>query len=82
MLRFGFAVIVMALAGTAPALATSEQTNQSRAGASTNSQGSQSASEESAGSQYVRSDCDVRRPSCRRWRALAGDRLEKGKGGD
>jgi hypothetical protein len=53
MLRIGFAVIMMALAGTAPALATSEQTNQSREGASTNSQGSQSASEESAGSQYV-----------------------------
>jgi hypothetical protein len=82
MLRVGFAVLVMAIAGTTPALATSEQTNQSRGGASTNSQGSQSSSEESAGSQYVRSECDVRRPSCRRWRALAGDRLEKSKGGD
>jgi hypothetical protein len=82
MLRVGFAVLVMAIAGTAPALATSEQNNQSRRGASTNSQESQAASEESAGSHYVRSDCDVRRPSCRRWRALAGDRLEKTKDGD
>jgi type II secretory pathway pseudopilin PulG len=82
MLRVGLAIIGIALAGTAPALATSEQTDKSRESASTNSQGSQSASEESAGLQYVRSDCDVRRPSCRRWRALAGDRLEKSKGAD
>lgn len=80
--RVGLAILIIALAGTAPALATSEQTSETREGVPINSQGSQSASEESAGLQYVRSDCDVRRPSCRRWRALAGDRLEKSKGAD
>ena len=82
MLRIALAVIVLGLAWTTSAIATSEQNDQSRGGSSTNSQGSTPASAESAGSQYVRSDCDVRRPSCRRWRALAGDRLEKAKDGD
>jgi hypothetical protein len=82
MLRAVLVIIVMALAGTAPALATSEQTNHSRSAASTHSQEPPVASKDSAGSQYVRSDCDVRRPSCRRWRALAGDRLDKTKGED
>ncbi len=82
MRRIGFFVITMGLAWTSPAVATPDQNDAPRGGSSTNSQGSAPASGDSARSQYVRSDCDVRRPSCRRWRALAGDRLEKGKGGD
>lgn len=30
----------------------------------------------------VTDQCDIRRPSCRRWRALANDRLNGERGGD
>lgn len=79
MRRIGFFVVAMGLAWTSPVGATPDQNNAPREGSSTTSQGSTPASGDSAGSQYVRSDCDVRRPSCRRWRALAGERLDRTK---
>ncbi len=67
---------VGALSISGPALATSQTSKdgarQAGEGATTSS-----SSRDDAGPKYVPADCDVRRPSCRKWRALASERLDK-----
>jgi hypothetical protein len=68
--------VMMAVMSPMPALATSSGTVATPDQSQVSVTGAP-ATQAGAGAQYVRAACDVRRPSCRRWRALAGERLEK-----
>jgi hypothetical protein len=78
MRHIALAIFIAGVACSTSAFATSNQDDRQR-DAAVNSQSSGSASEDRAAPEYVQSECDVRRPSCRRWRALADERLDKSK---
>jgi hypothetical protein len=80
MIRAVAAAFALGLAATTAALATAEN----RA-ASDNSGAAQTGSPTQTGTMthnYVRAACDTRRPSCRKWRSLANERIQNEKEGN
>jgi hypothetical protein len=75
MLRATTAALIMGLAWISPALATSDRNDMLEALTVRASTVAEPAG--SAATSYVRAECDVRLPSCRRWWSLATERLER-----
>lgn len=74
---FRAAVVSLALAAVTPAFATADR--RSASNESPPSAASGSGSTGVTTHTYVRGACDTRRPSCRKWRALAHDRIQNAR---
>ena len=80
MIRVAVALFSLGIAAASPALATADRRvapNETNANST-----SGSASTGAANHLYVRAACDTRRPSCRKWRALAHDRIQNARDGN
>lgn len=75
MFRAAIVSLIMGFAGLSPAMATSEHIDMLDALTVRASTIAETAG--SVGVSYVRAECDVRLPSCRRWWSLATERLER-----
>ncbi|MCU0954369.1 MAG: hypothetical protein MUC37_07105 [Hyphomicrobium sp.] len=80
MIRVAAALFSLGIAAASPALATADRRAASN---ETNANSSSASGSAGAGNHlYVRSACDTRRPSCRKWRALAHDRIQNARDGN
>jgi hypothetical protein len=80
MIRSVAAAFALSLAATTAAHATTESRAESGNGAATQSGGG--AQSGAMNHTYVRAACDTRRPSCRKWRSLAHERIQNEKDGN
>jgi len=80
MIRSVAAAFALSLAATTAAHATA--VNRAKPDKSAAAQSDSAAPSGTVPHTYVRSDCDTRRPSCRKWRSLAHDRIQNDKDGN
>jgi hypothetical protein len=80
MIRVAAALFSLGIAAASPALATTDRRSPPN---ETNANSSNASSSTGATNElYVRAACDTRRPSCRKWRALAHDRIQNARDGN
>jgi hypothetical protein len=80
MIRAVAVAFALGLAAATAAHATAVNRPKPETSAATNSDSA--AQSGTAAHTYVRSECDTRRPSCRKWRSLAHDRIQNDKDGN
>ncbi len=80
MIRAVAVAFALGLAATTAAHATAENRDKPDNSAAANSDSA--AQSGKVTHTYVRSDCDTRRPSCRKWRSLAHERIRNEKDGN